>query len=229
MNPKGIVLHFTASTYGDRRQIDQWHKENGWSGIGYHYVILNGIRNNGDPYNAPLDGLLEKGRADNIMGAHCKAAGMNQCTLGISSVGAPNKVPNGASAAPSSTTTSAYLTAKQLDNLVDTAAMLCIKFGLNPSGTFVHPSTGKTHPVITQHSQHDPTNKPLCASLQVNTLRQLIISRVAVLGETSGLIAESTMESDPEAVETTLPEFTTEIGGFDGPEDLEIDVKPDYQ
>ncbi|WP_420151874.1 N-acetylmuramoyl-L-alanine amidase [Spirosoma sp.] len=229
MTPKGIVLHFTASTFGDRQQIDQWHKENGWSGIGYHYVIMNGVRNQGDPYKAQLDGVLEKGRAANIKGAHCKAAQMNDCTLGISSIGTANKVPNGATAAPSNVTTATYLTKKQLDTLVDTTAKLCIQFGLNPSGTFVHPNTGKTHAVITQHSQHDPINKPLCASLQISTIRQLVAAKVATFGPDAVPMLESVLESNPEAIEATLAEFTTEAGSAEGPEDLETDVKPDYQ
>lgn len=227
MTPKGIVLHFTASTYGDRQQIDEWHKANGWSGIGYHYVVMNGIRNNGDTYKPQLDGVLEKGRADNVMGAHCKAEGMNQCTLGISSVGSPNRVPHGATAAPATLTTAAYLTQKQLDTMVTTAAQLCIRFGLEPAGTFSH--EGKTHAVITQHSQHDPVNKPLCASLQIANVRQLIAAKVTQLKQHPGPEAEAditTFVAKPEMVEASLPEFTTEVGNTYGPDDLEMDVQP---
>ncbi|PRP96572.1 N-acetylmuramoyl-L-alanine amidase [Enhygromyxa salina] len=49
-------------------QIDGWHKHNGWSGIGYHYVVRQG-------------GAVESGRAAGEVGAHAK--GLNGKSIGI--------------------------------------------------------------------------------------------------------------------------------------------------
>jgi hypothetical protein len=37
-----IVIHQSDSAFGNAAVIDKWHRERGWSGIGYHWVILNG-------------------------------------------------------------------------------------------------------------------------------------------------------------------------------------------
>jgi len=67
-----IVVHCSDSTFGDAALIDQWHKERGWTGIGYHYVILR-------------DGTVEKGRPDSERGAHVK--GKNSNSIGICLIG----------------------------------------------------------------------------------------------------------------------------------------------
>lgn len=53
-------------------EIDRWHRENGWNGIGYHYVIRR-------------DGRIETGRNIYEAGAHCK--GHNIDSIGICLVG----------------------------------------------------------------------------------------------------------------------------------------------
>ena len=65
-----IVLHHTggADIDASAEEIDQWHKNDGWVGIGYHYVIRK-------------DGTIEKGRPDWAVGAH--AYGENWHTIGI--------------------------------------------------------------------------------------------------------------------------------------------------
>ena len=55
-----------------RQEIDRWHRERGWNGIGYHYVIRR-------------DGRLENGRSLEEAGAHCK--GHNKDSIGICLVG----------------------------------------------------------------------------------------------------------------------------------------------
>jgi N-acetylmuramoyl-L-alanine amidase len=73
--------------------IDQWHKERGWKGIGYHYVITNGFPNfidyKEDRIFENLIGQVETGRplnsdkwldADEI-GAH--AYGYNSDSIAI--------------------------------------------------------------------------------------------------------------------------------------------------
>lgn len=55
-----IAIHCSAtpSTMNiGATEIRQWHRAKGWRDIGYHYVIKR-------------DGTVEKGRADNIPGAH---------------------------------------------------------------------------------------------------------------------------------------------------------------
>ena len=53
------VLHHTASPDVSVKEIDRWHKERGWDGIGYHFVIR-------------ADGSVEAGRPLNKAGAHAK-------------------------------------------------------------------------------------------------------------------------------------------------------------
>ena len=76
---KRIVVHCTATREGQSvsaATIRQWHLKQGWSDIGYHYVIL-------------LDGRVEKGRADNLVGSHVK--GWNTGSLAIVYVGGLDK------------------------------------------------------------------------------------------------------------------------------------------
>ena len=70
-----IVVHCTASPdFQDIgvKEIDKWHKDRGWSQIGYHYVV----RRNGE---------IERGRPERLQGAHAKGA--NQTSIGIVWVG----------------------------------------------------------------------------------------------------------------------------------------------
>lgn len=70
-----LIWHCTATPEGrefDASDIDRWHKERGWSGIGYHKVVL-------------LDGTVQDGRPESEPGAHCR--GRNRTTLGYVYVG----------------------------------------------------------------------------------------------------------------------------------------------
>ena len=58
---KLIVVHCSAVRPGQRssaEDIDNWHKDKGWKGIGYHYVVRR-------------DGTVELGRPLEEVGAHC--------------------------------------------------------------------------------------------------------------------------------------------------------------
>lgn len=69
-----LVVHCSDSPQGrgdDAETLHRWHLERGWSGIGYHYVILE-------------DGTLQKGRPEFWEGAH--ARGYNDA-LGIVLIG----------------------------------------------------------------------------------------------------------------------------------------------
>lgn len=75
MKIKKIIVHCAATPPSmdvGAAQIDAWHKERGWKGIGYHFVITRG-------------GALQYGRAENQEGAHCQ--GENNDSLGICLVG----------------------------------------------------------------------------------------------------------------------------------------------
>lgn len=72
---KRIVIHCTATREGQAvsaATIRGWHLKQGWSDIGYHYVI-------------GIDGRVEKGRADNVVGSHVK--GWNTGSIAIVYVG----------------------------------------------------------------------------------------------------------------------------------------------
>lgn len=75
MNIKYLIVHSSATAEGKdfrAKDIDRWHKQQGWSCIGYHYVI-------------DLDGTVEKGRDESKVGAHC--LGHNGESLGICYIG----------------------------------------------------------------------------------------------------------------------------------------------
>lgn len=74
-NINKIIVHCSASP--DNRdigvkEISEWHKQRGWSAIGYHYVIRR-------------DGTVEEGRDVKRAGAHC--SGENKVSIGICVVG----------------------------------------------------------------------------------------------------------------------------------------------
>jgi N-acetylmuramoyl-L-alanine amidase len=79
-----IIIHCSDSRWGDKSEIDNWHKARGWSGIGYHHVILNGHRRPNN-YKFNEDGLIEEGRSHEVAGAH--AEGYNSNSLGICLIG----------------------------------------------------------------------------------------------------------------------------------------------
>lgn len=80
-----VVVHCSDSMWGDKEVIDAWHKERGWMGVGYHYIILNGYREYEGPYVKRVDGVVEYGRELNMVGAHCK--GHNDRSIGICLIG----------------------------------------------------------------------------------------------------------------------------------------------
>ena len=66
-----IIIHCSAvrpDQTSSARQIDQWHRARGWKMIGYHYVIRR-------------DGTVEKGRPEEMVGAHTK--GINSHSIAI--------------------------------------------------------------------------------------------------------------------------------------------------
>ena len=72
---KMIILHCSATREGQdikAATIKKWHLERQFEDIGYHYVI-------------DLDGTVEKGRQENMVGAH--TTNKNSISIGICYVG----------------------------------------------------------------------------------------------------------------------------------------------
>jgi len=65
-----IYVHHSASSQKKTtpEMIDEWHKQRGWNGIGYHFVIT-------------FDGAIHRGRDVAVVGAHCR--GKNKHSIGI--------------------------------------------------------------------------------------------------------------------------------------------------
>jgi peptidoglycan hydrolase-like protein with peptidoglycan-binding domain len=74
-----IVVHCTATPFGKDLSVDdirKMHKKQGWSDIGYHYVVT-------------LDGIAREGRDVDISGAH--VSGHNAHSIGVVYVGGLDK------------------------------------------------------------------------------------------------------------------------------------------
>jgi len=70
-----IIIHCSATRENylfKAADIDKWHKQRGFDGIGYHFVI-------------DLDGTVEAGRPIERAGAHCQ--GHNANSIGICYIG----------------------------------------------------------------------------------------------------------------------------------------------
>lgn len=78
MSPQGninlIVIHHVGDPPRDvsAKEIHRWHLENGWAGIGYHYVVRR-------------EGTIERGRPEEYVGSH--AYGFNTGSIGINIAG----------------------------------------------------------------------------------------------------------------------------------------------
>jgi len=70
-----IAVHCSATSENldvGAKDIDKWHRAQGWYCIGYHYVIRR-------------DGTIEEGRDREVIGAH--VVGFNESSVGICLVG----------------------------------------------------------------------------------------------------------------------------------------------
>ena len=101
-----IVLHHIGESNEDfsAAEIHRWHINNGWAGIGYHFVIRK-------------NGTIERGRPIDTIGAHCY--GYNKRSVGINVVGDFEKD---------------FPTNDQLRSAVQLTAYLCQLYRLNPFG-----------------------------------------------------------------------------------------------
>lgn len=76
-----ILIHCSATPEGEDltvEQIREDHKKQGWSDIGYHYVVYR-------------DGSVHDGRDVDIQGAHCGDNGGNVGSIGICYIGGVEK------------------------------------------------------------------------------------------------------------------------------------------
>ncbi len=85
-----IIIHCSDSTFGDVDQIRLWHTMppphgRGWKDIGYHWAVLNGQITPKVPYQPGMDGVIQAGRPEAEIGAHCQ--GHNADSIGVCLVG----------------------------------------------------------------------------------------------------------------------------------------------
>ena len=79
-----LIVHCSATPEGRDYTVEQIRKDHmkqGWSDIGYHYVIYR-------------DGTIVNGRDVNYIGAHCSKGGHNTYSIGICYIGGVANLPN---------------------------------------------------------------------------------------------------------------------------------------
>ncbi len=144
---KRIVIHCSDSNWGCAPEIREWHTAgNGWSDIGYHYVINNGKINSGY-YIDSMNGSVEVGRPiDSNMhvdqsekGAH--AYGYNSDSIGICLVGKEK------------------FTTFQLGTLFDLVSDLMTKFKISVEN-------------VKGHYELDP--KKTCPNMDMSSFRKIL-------------------------------------------------------
>jgi N-acetylmuramoyl-L-alanine amidase len=138
-----IIIHCSDSEFGSASEIRRWHLKRGWSDIGYHFVILNGLLVPRTGYQqrlflATMDGNIEAGRkidgdywvSENEQGAH--TLGLNASSIGICLIGTNQ------------------FTVRQMNALKALVTELLIHYGLTPKAVLGHYETpkagGKTCP-----------------------------------------------------------------------------------
>ncbi len=117
-----LIIHCTATPEGKdftANDIDRWHRDRGFDGIGYHYVIR-------------LDGTVEQGRDIAKKGAHCY--GHNASSIGICYVG--GMTADGKAAKDTRT-------CKQRMALRKLVAQLCADYGIASSRIYGHNELAK--------------------------------------------------------------------------------------
>lgn len=67
-----IVLHHFAAKVASPQTVHGWHLNNGWTGIGYHYIVRK-------------DGSIYRGRPENVVGSH--TLNYNSYSIGIAAEG----------------------------------------------------------------------------------------------------------------------------------------------
>ena len=116
---KKVIIHCSDSDFGTASVIDGWHKKRGWDGIGYHYVITNGVQESCRPYKLEDDGVIQEGRPLEKIGAHVR--GHNSDSIGICLIG------------------KTHFTAKQLYDALPTLLHLVLPaYDISPDNIYGH-------------------------------------------------------------------------------------------
>ncbi len=124
--PKRLFIHLSVSEYGNADVIGHWHtdpapKGNGWSTIGYHYIIQNGYptwaSKKNKEYDQDLDGYIENSLDESKNGIHAK--GHNTNTLAICLIGGKAK------------DTRTYFSRNQMDSLIIKCKDIISRYGLS--------------------------------------------------------------------------------------------------
>lgn len=147
MIPRKIVIHCSDVEAGTLEGIDKYHREhNGWSSVGYHYVIENGrARTTSKTIHVARDGLVRSGRDERANGAH--AVGLNGSSLGVCLIGKRK------------------FTANQIASLYTLLVQLCLRWGLNASDVMGHYET--------PHEQRKlPEKRKTCPNLNMEVIRK---------------------------------------------------------
>ena len=115
---KYIIIHHSATDYGNALVFDKAHINRGWDGLGYDFVIDNGTesKKNGQIEVSPR-WIKQKN------GAHCKASNMNEKGIGVCLVG---------------DYTTSYVSDAQLDSLVFLVNKLRLYYGIPVSNIIGH-------------------------------------------------------------------------------------------
>ena len=196
---RGIVLHCTAEredrcAESDAKSIDRIHKAQGWSEIGYHYVVKQ-------------DGTIETGRDVNKKGAHANAKNilskdkydLNTYTLGIVYTGGYDK--NGRA---KDTRTPA-----QKKSMVWLVKELCKMYGLSKNEVYCHNQfANKACPCFSiedfrkelmESERHDmPSNSTM------NTLVMVLVMALGLVFESCSQKVTDTHIEEKQDVEQTF-------------------------
>lgn len=147
-----IIVHTSVSTWGTAKDIDDWHKEQGYNEIGYHYVIENGYPTAKSRREGKRDdkraGLLTPGRPEDVVGAHC--VGYNDKSIGVCLIGDVRKYP---------------YEPEQIKSLITFLAIKCKQYSVPVENILGHYETpnGRSH------------NPPkTCPDLDMNDIRRQV-------------------------------------------------------
>jgi hypothetical protein len=125
----GIMIHHTASPSGNVATIDRIHKQKGWDGIGYDFVINNGI---GNKNNGEVEVTFRW--IQQTHGAHCRVDSnddnyWNEHTIGICMVG---------------NFENSYPTAAQYKSLANLVIFLQNRYNIPKNKLYLHKNIGTT-------------------------------------------------------------------------------------
>ena len=178
-----IVIHHTGSVKdmdASASQIHAWHKNQGWSGIGYHFVVRK-------------DGSVERGRPIWAVGAHAGENGMNSHSIGIHLSGDFN---------------AAKPTDKQIESCSMLCAYLCEQYNISIDRKHIkgHKEVGNTdcpgkHLFALLDTLVVKTNRYLCGEPSVQVLeKEVAPSKNVDIDKIACLARKYESDNDPACV-----------------------------